>query len=229
MMNTDLRKIYKINFIEMLICKLINIIVRSTKTPKFIIKYSYKKYKRRHNLLRYYLNIHKGIFIGKYSYGFEEIILCENLKFIGSFTSIASGQTIVPTDHKIDLVTTSPILAVKDFGFTNKDLNMEYCPVEKRAVVIGNDVWIGANCIIFEGVTIGDGAVIGAGSIIRCNVPPYAVVVGVDRIIKYRFSQKIIDKLLKIQWWNWSDDKIRENIKCMYDIETFVNKFYKEQ
>lgn len=190
-MNTDLRKIYKINFIEMLICKLINIIVRSTKTPKFIIKYSYKKYKRRHNLLRYYLNIHKGIFIGKYSYGFEEIILCENLKFIGSFTSIASGQTIVPTDHKIDLVTTSPILAVKDFGFTNKDLNMEYCPVEKRAVVIGNDVWIGANCIIFEGVTIGDGAVIGAGSIIRCNVPPMRLLSAWIGLLNTDFHRKL--------------------------------------
>lgn len=90
-------------------------------------------------------------------------------------------------------------------------------------------IWIAANCIIFQGVTIGDGAVIGAGSIIRRDVPPYAVVVGVDRIIKYRFSQEIINKLLKIQWWNWSDDKIRENIKFMYDIEKFVNKFYKEQ
>lgn len=59
--------------------------------------------------------------------------------------------------------------------------------------------------------------------------PPYAVVVGVDRIVRYRFSQEIIDKLLKIQWWNWSDDKIRENIKFMYDIKKFVNKFYKEQ
>lgn len=90
-------------------------------------------------------------------------------------------------------------------------------------------IWIGANCIIFQGVTISDGAVIGAGSMIRRDVPPYAVVVGVDRIIKYRFSQEIIDKLLKIQWWNWSDDKIRENIKFMYDIEKFVNEFYKEQ
>lgn len=59
--------------------------------------------------------------------------------------------------------------------------------------------------------------------------PPYAVVVNVDRIVKYRFSQEIIDKLLKIQWWNWSDDKIRENIQLMYDVEAFVDKFYKEQ
>ena len=135
----------------------------------------------------------------------------------------------MPNDHRTDWVTTSPICSMEVFKFVKKNLNMEYCPPEKREIIIGNDVWIGANCIIFQGVTIGDGAVIGAGSIIRRDVPPYAVVVGVDRIIKYRFSQEIINKLLKIQWWNWSDDKIRENIKFMYDIEKFVNKFYKEQ
>lgn len=185
-------------------------------------------YGRRDNLKRYWYKKYNDIDVGKYTYGYEYV---KNplLKSIGAFCSIAPFSIIVPNDHKIEWTTTSPILALKEFEFVNRNINMEYCPVENREVIIGNDVWIGANCIIFEGVTIGDGAVIGAGSIIRCNVPPYAVVVGVDRIIKYRFSQEIIDKLLKIKWWNWSDDKIRENIKFMYDIETFVNKFYKEQ
>ena len=128
----------------------------------------------------------------------------------------------------MDWVTTSPILAVKDFLFIDKNLNLEYCPPEKRKVVIGNDVWIGANCIIFEGVKIGDGAVIAAGSIIRRDVPPYAVVVSVDKIIKYRFSKETIDKLLKIQWWNWTDEKIKENLDLLYNPEEFVDKFYKE-
>lgn len=56
-------------------------------------------------------------------------------------------------------------------------------------------IWIGANCIIFQGVTISDGAVIGAGSMIRRDVPPYAVVGGMDRIVRYRFSHETIDKL----------------------------------
>ena len=58
--------------------------------------------------------------------------------------------------------------------------------------------------------------------------PPYAVVVSVDKIIKYRFSKDVIDKLLEIQWWNWSDDKIKENLNLLYNPEEFVNKFYKE-
>lgn len=93
-------------------------------------------------------------------------------KKIGAFCSIAAGQTIVPNDHRTDWVTTSPICSMEVFKFVKKNLNMEYCPPENREVIIGNDVWIGANCIIFEGVTIGDGAVIGAGSVIRRNVPP---------------------------------------------------------
>lgn len=58
--------------------------------------------------------------------------------------------------------------------------------------------------------------------------PPYAVVASVDKIIKYRFSKEIIDKLLKIQWWNWTDEKIKENLNLLYNPEEFVNKFYKE-
>lgn len=224
----SLYKKYNVRFLDYILTILIRLIIGSNKCPEFIAKRSKKMYGRRDNLKRYWYKKYNDIDVGKYTYGYEYV---KNplLKSIGAFCSIAPFSIIVPNDHKIEWTTTSPILALKEFEFVNRNINMEYCPVENREVIIGNDVWIGANCIIFEGVTIGDGAVIGAGSIIRCNVPPYAVVVGVDRIIKYRFSQEIIDKLLKIKWWNWSDDKIRENIKFMYDIETFVNKFYKEQ
>ena len=218
----------KISSTDFILVSFVRFIKGSNKCPDFITKRSRKIYGRKDNLKRYWYKKYKNISIGKYTYGYEWI---ENvmLKSVGAFCSIAPNSIIVPNDHKIEWATTSPILALKEFDFVNRNINMEYCPVENREFIIGNDVWIGANCIIFEGVTIGDGAVIGAGSVIRRNVPPYAVVVGVDRIIKYRFSQEIIDKLLKIQWWNWSDDKIRENIKFMYDIEKFVNKFYKEQ
>ncbi len=226
-MNSLYRK-YNISFLDYILTILIRFITGSNKCQKFITKRSKKLYDRSDNLRRYWYEKYKNVHIGKYTYGYE-FIEHKMLKNVGAFSSIASGSVIVPNDHKIEWVTTSPILALKEFDFVDRNINMEYCPLEKREVIIGNDVWIGANCIIFEGVTIGDGAVIGAGSIIRRNVPPYAVVVNVDRIVKYRFSQEIIDKLLKIQWWNWSDDKIRENIQLMYDVEAFVDKFYKEQ
>lgn len=219
---------YTITKTEKIFIKFIRLIKGSNKCPDVIYKKSREKYGYKDNLARYWYLKYRNREVGRYTYGYRYIDYpC--VKKIGAFCSIAAGQTIVPNDHRTDWVTTSPICSMEVFKFVKKNLNMEYCPPEKREIIIGNCVWIGANCIIFQGVTIGDGAVIGAGSIIRRDVPPYAVVVGVDRIIKYRFSQEIINKLLKIQWWNWSDDKIRENIKFMYDIEKFVNKFYKEQ
>lgn len=217
-----------ISFVDQVIVYIIRFIKGSDKCPEFIEQRSKKLYGRSDNLRRYWYEKYKNLRIGKYTYGYE-FIEHKMLRSVGAFTSIASGSVIVPNDHKMEWVTTSPILGIKEFGIVDRNINMEYCPIEKREVIIGNDVWIGANCIIFEGVTIGDGAVIGAGSIIRRDVPPYAVVVGVDRIVKYRFSQDIIGKLLKIQWWNWIDNKIRKNIEFMYDVEKFVDKFYKEE
>ena len=123
----------------------------------------------------------------------------------------------------MDWITTSPIASLKEFGFVDRDYMNDYISEADRKIVIGNDVWIGARCIIFEGVTIGDGAVIAAGSIIRKDVPPYAVVGGVDRIIKYRFNQETIDKLLKTQWWNWDDEKIRLKIHHLMDNHKHVD------
>lgn len=217
----------KITIMEKLICVIFRFCKGTTKCPAFIVKNSALKYGRKDILRRYWYKRYKNILIGKYTYGYE-FIENKSLKSIGAFCSIAPGTVIVPNDHRMDWVTTSPILAVKDFLFIDKNLNLEYCPPEKRKVVIGNDVWIGANCIIFEGVKIGDGAVIAAGSITRRDVPPCAIVVSTDRIVKYRFSKEVIDKLLEIQWWNWSDDKIKENLNLLYNPEEFVEKFYKE-
>ena len=97
-------------------------------------------------------------------------------------------------------------------------------PLDKN-ITASNDVWIGANCTFFNNVKIGDGAVIAFGSIVRKDVPPYAVIGGVDRLLKYRFPADTIEKLLKIKWWNWDDDKIKENIVLMQDAEKFVKKF----
>jgi virginiamycin A acetyltransferase len=79
----------------------------------------------------------------------------------------------------------------------------------KGDTIVGNDVWFGRECMILPGIKIGDGAVIAAGAVVVQDVPPYAVVGGNPaKIIKYRFSEEIIEELLKIQWWNWDLDKI---------------------
>ena len=80
-----------------------------------------------------------------------------------------------------------------------------------------------------RGVKIGDGAVVAAGSVVTADVTPYSIVGGIPaRHIKYRFSAETVKKLLKIQWWNWSDKKIKENVHLFYDIEKFVNTHYTE-
>lgn len=73
----------------------------------------------------------------------------------------------------------------------------------KKTVVIGNDVWIGSNAIVLQGVTIGDGAVVAAGAVVTKDVPSYTVVGGVPaKVIKKRFDSSIEKRLKESQWWN---------------------------
>jgi serine acetyltransferase len=76
-----------------------------------------------------------------------------------------------------------------------------------------------------RGVTIGDGAVIGAYSVVTKDVPPYAIVGGNPaKIIRYRFSPDIIEKLMAIKWWDWPEEKIKRNVTLFYNVEEFIHK-----
>ncbi len=80
-------------------------------------------------------------------------------------------------------------------------------------IVIGNDVWIGYEAVILSGVTIGDGSIIGTRAVVTKDVPPYAIVGGIPaKIIRKRFSDDVVARLLKLQWWNWPTDKIAKAI-----------------
>jgi len=95
-------------------------------------------------------------------------------------------------------------------------------------ILIGNDVWIGHDCKLKctnpnKPLVIGDGAVVASDSVVVKNVPPYAIVGGNPaKIIKFRFSEDVIESLLRIKWWDWSLDKIHDNFKYFNDIERFV-------
>ena len=101
------------------------------------------------------------------------------------------------------------------------------CKVEERKVInIGNDVFIGANVTVLDGITIGDGAIIGAGSVVSKDIPPFAIAVGSPiRILRYRMTPEQIDAMLRIKWWNWSDDKLHRIESLFFNIDEFIKKY----
>src|SRR5690606_35624172 len=99
--------------------------------------------------------------------------------------------------------------------------------VERKHIYIGNDVFIGMNVTILDGIRIGDGAVIGAGAMVSKDIPPYAIAVGNPiRIIRYRFNDELIKKLLEIKWWDWEKSKLTSVERDFDNIEEFIRKNY---
>jgi len=149
--------------------------------------------------------------IGKYTYGLPKIFKLEESSQIqiGKFCSFANNVNIfLDGEHETKKVSTYPFGYFKDFKSQKK-----YVTKSKGKVIIGNDVWIGYGVTILSGVNIGDGAVVGACSLVTKDIPPYSIVGGVPaKVIKKRFDDKTIEKLLQTKWWNWSDQKIQENI-----------------
>lgn len=170
----ELRNTYKITELEGFMCNLIRKFHKSSRCPSTIKKYSKKKYGAEDNLTRYYIDRYAGVPIGRFSYGYDNIGV-SYLKSVGAFCSIAKGTTGVAGNHHKEFVSTSPILVSNDWGIVN---DYEEGSID-HSIEIGNDVWIGASCLIFPYVKIGDGAVVAAGSIVRKDIPPFAVVGGV--------------------------------------------------
>ena len=153
----------------------------------------------------------EALIIGAYSYIMSARIRVKT--YVGRYVSIARNVVIGEPNHPITWLSTSPIQynhkdkwgwhqSLQDFKgemIPKKD----YAKIFGKRVVIGNDVWIGDSVQILRGVKIDDGAIVAAGSVVTKYVPPYAIVGGVPaRIIRYRFDEETIARLLKLQWWN---------------------------
>ena len=133
---------------------------------------------------------------------------------VGKFCSIACGAKFLFTsaNHTMHSISTYPFpIFFEEWGLDVTNITSAWD--NKGDIVIGNDVWIGYEAIVLSGVTIGDGAIIGTRAVVTKDVPPYTIVGGIPaKPIRKRFSDEVISKLLELQWWNWPENRIKENM-----------------
>ena len=128
---------------------------------------------------------------------------------IGAFCSIAAHCMIGAAGHPIEFASTSPVFLSGRNAFGTHLAEVAYEPYCKT--VIGNDVWIGAHCLVKPGVRIGDGAIVGMGSVVTKDIGPYEIWAGNPaRLIRKRFDEETIKALQESHWWELSDDELRK-------------------
>ncbi|GAB2024965.1 CatB-related O-acetyltransferase [Lactovum odontotermitis] len=140
---------------------------------------------------------------------------------IGKFCSIACGARFIFTsaNHTLKSLSTYPFPIFADEWQLDWEKVTEAWD-NKGDIVVGNDVWIGYEAVIMSGVTIGDGAIVGTRAVVTHDVAPYSIVGGVPaKLIRKRFSDETVDRLLDLQWWDWPRERIMQNIDAIQSGE----------
>lgn len=134
---------------------------------------------------------------------------------VGRYSSIADGVRFALEQHPVDSFSMSPAfydnsVMLKSYAHDRGLPAPDYPPLDVLDTVIGHDVWIGQGAQIRAGVTIGNGALIGMGAVVVKDVPPYTIVGGVPaRVIRYRFPEPVIERLLALAWWRFPPENLR--------------------
>jgi acetyltransferase-like isoleucine patch superfamily enzyme len=161
--------------------------------------------------------------IGDYTYGDPIIDDFDEKLTIGKYCSIARGVTFVlGGEHNTNWATTYPFNTI----FLEKN-HIKGHPLSKGPILVGNDVWLGTDAIVLSGVSIGDGAVVAARSVVTKNIPPYAIVGGNPaKILKFRFDDASIEKLLKLKWWEMPHNQVLNyaDLLMSSNIDEVINK-----
>jgi virginiamycin A acetyltransferase len=149
---------------------------------------------------------------------------------IGKFCAIASGVKFIMNggNHHTEWLTSYPFPI---FGQGWESVMPDTWP-HKGDMVIGNDVWIGYQATLMPGVQVGDGAIVGAQAVVTHDVPPYAIVGGNPaKVLKYRFSESVIETLLTVRWWDWEIEKITRYLPflCSANIAGLMSTLAVEQ
>ncbi len=164
--------------------------------PHYWNWFTWKKRNRHNRTAPVNVFDHTKVSVGKGTYGGIEAFFFgtpgEHIK-IGNYVSIGPHVTFLAGgEHRLDCLSTYPFLAYGEGGVE---------AVSKGPIVVEDDVWLGLGVRILSGVTIGQGAVVAAGAVVVHDVPPYAIVGGVPaKMIRWRFSEKIREKLAKLDW-----------------------------
>lgn len=163
------------------------------------------------------------ITLGRHSYHGDVQELFDPQVTVGNFTSIASQVILFGGCEHPSVMNKQ---AVSNFPFADRDWG-DYTRCGSRGpITIGNDVWIGERAIILDGITIGDGAIIGAGTVVTHDITAYGVCAGNPVIHKrFRFTHDQVVSLLKIKWWLWDDAQIKESLTLMKDVDAFIQKY----
>lgn len=153
--------------------------------------------------------------IGAYTFVGARVLFGPNQITIGRYSSIGPEVVIGANSHPLDFPSTSAFFYSPSWG-KSVDGRLQH---NEKPVLIGNDVWIGIRAMIMPGVTIGDGSVIAAGAIVTRDVPPYAIVAGVPaKVVRYRFENPVIEKLMYEKWWLQEPSAL--------DLEQFSLKYH---
>jgi len=140
---------------------------------------------------------------------------------IGNYCSISHGVKIGLSNHALDHISTNPLFYEKSNGWVEQTTFNEK---QYKKTVIEHDVLISANALIMAGVTIGTGSVIGAGAFVNKDVPPYSIVVGAPaKVIKYRFDQQLIQRLIESEWWKKPKEELMKNKQYFNQVNAFLN------
>ncbi len=160
------------------------------------------------------------VHVGEKTYGTIDVMMANKGShlYIGNYCSIAENvKFLLCVEHEIDRISTYP--------FRAHCLNSGPEASSKGDIVVGDDVWIGFGATILSGVHIGQGAVIGANALVTKDVAPYAVVGGVPaRVLKYRFTPELVEKLLQVDFSRLDDALIQANYARLREPLTEENQ-----
>jgi acetyltransferase-like isoleucine patch superfamily enzyme len=163
--------------------------------------------------------------IGRHTYGNPTRRGTGNNVTIGNYCSIAEGVLLDGGfNHNSKFTSTYPF-----HSWFPECSSLPSNILIKGDIEIGSDVWLGEQSVIMSGVKIGHGAVIGMRAIVSKDVKPYEIIVGApQKVLRKRFTDEQIAKLLKIEWWNWPDEKVKENAHLLQseNIDPFIALHY---